>query len=241
MAQFQCSLGSLPCRGRILHDMIWFLFFFLFDFACRGCWYSKINDSVWLYQVHLATFFFFLLFSSNRLRTKNAKKPMTLRELELLNKLVIACESSERRSLKMLGTLGPSCRRFLPPCIAAAQLALPSRWGPFHAASYHLRKIRLGTRRHDKRRPPWKLQATGGRSMEFRMTIWEPGGGIRGCVNRIKRVNVDLCAWLALRFCAMSVMWYQRLSKPRRVWRGNAFISPQLGRRYKFKGKPQET
>lgn len=157
MAQFQCSLGSLPCRGRILHDMIWFLFFFLFDFACRGCWYSKINDSVWLYQVHLAAFFFFFFFSvliDLEQKKKCKKSLLTLRELELLNKLVMACE---RRSLKMPGTLGPSCRRFLPPCIAAAQLALPSRWGPFHAASYHLRKIRLGTRRHDKRRPPWKL------------------------------------------------------------------------------------
>lgn len=164
---------------------------------------------------------------------------LTLRELELLSKLVIARESSESRNLKMPGTLGPSCWRFLPPCIAAAQVALPSRWGPFHTASYHLRKIRLGTRRHDKRRPPWKLQATSGWSTEFRMTIWEPGGEIQGCVNRIKRVDVDLCAWLALRFCVMTVMWYQRLSKPRRVWRGNAFISPQLGRQHKFKGKPR--
>lgn len=78
------------------------------------------------------------------------KSLLTLRELELLNKLVIARESSERRNLKTPGTLAPSCWRFLPPCFAAAQPALPSRWGPFHTASYHLRKIRLGTRRRDK-------------------------------------------------------------------------------------------
>lgn len=96
--------------------------------------------------------------------------------------------------LKMLVTFSPSCWQFLAGCIgAAAQLASPSRW--FHTASDHSIQSILasvatirGGHRGSRRLDGWPT--------EFRMTIWEPGGGIGGRVN--KRLNVDLCAWCPL-------------------------------------------